>query len=42
MKKILIFTFLPFLSLADGIDQKIDKAFAPISNFFSNVVFFYN
>ena len=40
MKKILIFTFLPFLSLADGIDKKIDEAFAPISNFFSNVVFF--
>ena len=40
MKKILIFTFLPFLSFADGIDKKIDEAFAPISNFFSNVVFF--
>ena len=40
MKKILLLTLLPFLSFADGIDQKIDEAFAPISNFFSNLVFF--
>ncbi len=40
MKKILFLTLLPFLSFADGIDQKIDEAFAPISNFFSNLVFF--
>ena len=31
---------LPLLSLAEGIDKKIDKAFAPISDFFSNVIFF--
>ena len=31
---------LPFLSYAEGIDKKIDKAFAPISDFFSNVIFF--
>ena len=40
MRKILFLTLLPFLSFADGIDQKIDEAFAPISNFFSNLVFF--
>jgi len=40
MKKILFLTLLPFLSFADGIDQKIDQAFTPISNFFSNLVFF--
>jgi AGCS family alanine or glycine:cation symporter len=40
MRKIIFLTFLPFLSFADGIDQKIDTAFAPISNFFSNLVFF--
>tara|TARA_B100000902_G_scaffold400059_1_gene475371 strand:+ start:27177 stop:28727 length:1551 start_codon:yes stop_codon:yes gene_type:complete len=40
MKKILLFTLLPILSNAEGIDQKIDDAFAPISNFFSNLVFF--
>ena len=40
MRKIIFLTILPFLSFADGIDQKIDKAFAPISNFFSNLVFF--
>ena len=40
MKKILFLTLLPFLSIADSIDQKIDAAFAPISNFFSNLVFF--
>jgi len=31
---------LPFFSYAEGIDKKIDKAFAPISDFFSNVIFF--
>ena len=40
MRKIIFLTLLPFLSFADGIDQKIDEAFAPISNFFSNIVFF--
>ena len=40
MRKIFLLTLLPFLSFADGIDQKIDAAFAPISNFFSNLVFF--
>ena len=40
MRKIIFLTLLPFLSFADGIDQKIDMAFAPISNFFSNLVFF--
>ena len=40
MKKIIILMMLPLLSLAEGIDKKIDKAFAPISDFFSNVIFF--
>ena len=40
MKKILFLLFLPILSLAEGIDEKIDMAFAPISSFFSSVVFF--
>jgi len=40
MKKILFLLFLPILSFADGIDEKIDMAFAPISSFFSSVVFF--
>ena len=45
MKKVffsLIFVFSPFLSFSQekGLDQKIDEAFAPISDFFSNVVFF--
>jgi AGCS family alanine or glycine:cation symporter len=40
MKKILFLLFLPILSLAEGIDDKIDMAFAPISSFFSSVVFF--
>ena len=31
---------LPFFSYAEGIDKKIDEAFAPISDFFSNVIFF--
>lgn len=40
MKKIIILMILPFFSFAEGIDKKIDKAFAPISDFFSNVIFF--
>ncbi|RMA56709.1 alanine/glycine:cation symporter family protein [Ulvibacter antarcticus] len=48
MKKFLLslFTILtPLLAFAQeaeevGIDQKIDEAFAPISSFFSNVIFF--
>ena len=40
MKKLLFLLFLPILSLAEGIDEKIDMAFAPISSFFSSVVFF--
>ena len=40
MKKTLFLTMLPSLSFAEGIDKKIDKAFAPISDFFSSVVFF--
>ena len=45
MKKVffnLIFVFSPFLSFSQekGLDQKIDEAFAPISDFFSNAVFF--
>ena len=40
-----IFTlFLPFLTFAQeaeiGLDQKIDQAFKPISDFFSAVIFF--
>jgi len=43
---LLILSFLtPFISFAQeaesvGIDQKIDQAFAPISDFFSNIIFF--
>ena len=42
IKRILLTSvlLLPFLAIAEGIDEKIDKAFAPISTFFSNVVFF--
>ena len=45
MKKIffsLIFVLSSFFSFSQekGLDQKIDEAFAPISDFFSNVVFF--
>ncbi|MDA9107327.1 alanine:cation symporter family protein [Flavobacteriaceae bacterium] len=45
MKKIflsLILVFSSFISFSQekGIDQKIDEAFAPISDFFSSVVFF--
>tara|TARA_B100000497_G_C7678031_1_gene409895 strand:- start:274 stop:1848 length:1575 start_codon:yes stop_codon:yes gene_type:complete len=44
MKKILIviFSFIPFLSFSSdiGLDKKIDEAFIPVSNFFSQLVFF--
>ena len=40
MKKILLFTLIPFFANAEGIDKKIDQAFKPISDFFSNVIFF--
>lgn len=48
MKKYLLFilsVFIPLVSFAQetqevGIDQKIDQAFQPISDFFSNIVFF--
>ena len=45
MKKIffsLILVFSSFISFSQekGLDQKIDEAFAPISDFFSQVVFF--
>lgn len=37
--------FMPFLSMAQesgeiGLDQKIDLAFKPVSDFFSSVIFF--
>ena len=41
--QLLFFTFLtPFLSFSQekGLDQRIDEAFKPISDFFSDVVFF--
>ena len=45
MKKaffILLATLMPFISLASekGIDQKIDEAFKPISEFISGIIFF--
>ena len=47
MKKFLVFIFLsslPMISAAadasKGIDQQIDEAFAPISNFFSGLIFY--
>lgn len=45
MKKaffILFATLIPFISLASekGIDQKIDEAFKPISDFISGIIFF--
>ena len=44
MKKLLslLFFVVPLVSFANeqGLDKRIDKAFAPISDFFSNVVFF--
>ena len=45
MKKILLFSFFTFFSLPlfsqeKGLDQRIDEAFQPISNFFSEVIFF--
>ena len=41
----LMMLFLPLLTIAQeaeevGLDQKIDKAFAPISKFFSDIIFF--
>ena len=39
----LIFPFLIFAQETTeeiGMDQKIDQAFAPISDFFSNIIFF--
>ena len=41
MKKIIILMILPFLSYAEGIDKKIDKAFAPISDFLVTSFFYY-
>jgi AGCS family alanine or glycine:cation symporter len=44
MKKLFSFLFfsVPFLSYSQekGLDKRIDEAFAPISNFFSDIVFF--
>ena len=45
MKKIFLFTIfslfsLPLSSQEKGLDQKIDEAFQPISDFFNNVIFF--
>lgn len=44
MKKLFLFLFfsVPFLSYSQekGLDKRIDEAFAPISNFFSDIVFF--
>ncbi len=44
MKKLFSFLFfsVPFLSYSQekGLDKRIDEAFAPISNFFSEIVFF--
>ena len=45
MKKIFLLTFftlfsLPIFSQEKGLDQRIDEAFQPISDFFSKVIFF--
>ena len=45
MKKIILLTFctlftLPLSSQEKGLDQKIDEAFQPVSNFFNEVIFF--
>ena len=45
MKKIFLFTIfslfsLPLFSQEKGLDQKIDEAFQPISDFFNDVIFF--
>tara|TARA_B100001173_G_scaffold185610_1_gene160264 strand:+ start:15 stop:1541 length:1527 start_codon:yes stop_codon:yes gene_type:complete len=45
MKKIFLLTFFTFFSLPifsqeKGLDQRIDEAFQPISDFFSKVIFF--
>ncbi len=40
-KKLLFFLFMmPFMIHANGIDTKIDQSFKPISDFFSDLVFF--
>ena len=44
MKKIFLLTFftlftLPISSQEKGLDQKIDEAFQPVSDFFSQVIF---
>ncbi len=36
----LILLILPLLSFGQGIDEKINEAFEPISTFFSNIIFF--
>jgi AGCS family alanine or glycine:cation symporter len=38
----LLFLVIPFLTFAQekGLDQRIDEAFKPISDFFSNIIFF--
>ena len=45
MKKIFLLTFftlfsLPVFSQENGLDQRIDEAFQPVSDFFSEVIFF--
>ena len=45
MKKIFLLTFftlftLPISSQEKGLDQRIDEAFQPVSDFFNNVIFF--
>ena len=45
MKKILPLAFftlfsLPLSSQEKGLDQRIDEAFQPVSDFFSSVIFF--
>jgi AGCS family alanine or glycine:cation symporter len=45
MKKkliVLLFMVVPMLTFAQekGLDQKIDAAFQPVSDFFSNLIFF--
>jgi len=37
---VLIALLLPIFTFAQGIDEKIDQAFKPISDFFSNIIFF--
>ena len=45
MKKLLSFLFFVSMSLSavaqeEGLDQKIDQAFKPVSDFFNTVIFF--